>query len=556
MAVATERFGLRSRLAASAAALGNPQLAKLMVSWGIGMAADWAVLLTVSVVAFERAGALGVGLVGVVRVLPGALLGPLVSVIADRRSRPHVLAAVHGSWAVVCLALAALAPSFVPLLVVLGIGSVVTAVFKPCVNALLPQLVRGPGELVPANSAYSLVEGGATVAGPLLAGLLIGLGGPGASFAGIALALATAAVTSARIRTEFQPARAIGPDRARPPQRLRGATALVGTPGVRVLFWVFMAQLTMRGLLNVFVVAVALTAADGGEGKAGVLFAATGVGGLVGALGVLGLGGTGMRGGRWFAAGAVLWGLPVLVIGVWPVPAVAIGALLVLGFGNALLDVSGFSLLNRLLPDHVAGRAYGVFWGAAAGAIALGSAIAPALITAIGLPAAMMVTGGALAALPVAAWPALRQLDAAATADPADVAVLRRVPLFTPMPVLGVESLARAARVRSVEPGQVVVAQGDRGDLFYAVAEGSLRVTEDGHERRLLGPGDGFGEIALLVTTTRTATVTALSSCRLLCLDREAFVAAVTGHRGAERLAGDTIARLWRGSGDGSVRAG
>lgn len=240
----------------------------------------------------------------------------------------------------------------------------------------------------------------------------------------------------------------------------------------------------------------------------------------------------------------MLWGLPVLVIGLWPAPGVAFAALAVLGFGNALLDVTGFTLLNRLLPDHVAGRAFGAFWSSAAAAVAAGSALAPLLIAALGLAGAMAVAGTAMALLPLVLLPRLRAVDALVAADPADVAVLGRVPILAPMPVIGLESLARAAGERRCAEGEVVVREGEPGDLFYAVAEGTLRVTEGGRERRVLGEGAGFGEIALLATATRTATVTAVTPCRLLCVDREAFVAAVTGHRAAERVAGETIARL------------
>ena len=83
----------------------------------------------------------------------------------------------------------------------------------------------------------------------------------------------------------------------------------------------------------------------------------------------------------WLALGLCLWGLPVVVIGLWTGPTVAWFALLALGLGNALLDVFGFSLLNRLFPDHLAGRAWGALHaGAAAAAVALGSLAAPLLV--------------------------------------------------------------------------------------------------------------------------------------------------------------------------------
>lgn len=539
--------GLRMRLAAAGAALRNPDLARLLVSWGCWITGDWGVLVALSVVAYDRSGAAAVGLVGVVRVLPGAVLGPLVSLLSDRRRRPRVLASVHAWWCLVGLALALMAAvdaSLGGLLVVLGAGSVVAAVFKPCVNALVPQLVRSPGELVAANAAYSLLEAAGTVAGPLIAGLLLAVAGPAPALAGLAAVFAAAAVVSVLIRTEYQPARV---RRARGVrvllEPLRGFPVLVQDAGTRAVIAVLKAQVVMRGLLNVFVVVLAVEAGGNAEGRAGALFAAIGIGGLVGALGTLGAGG-GAHSARWFALGATLWGLPVLVVGLWPRPAVALVALAVLGLGNAVLDVNGFTLLHRLIPDHLAGRAFGAMWSAADGGLALGSVLAPVLIGALGLPSAMVVSGALLAAFPILLWPVLRTLDQRTGVDPADVALLRGVPVFAPMSGMGVERLARSIEALDVPAGEPVVRQGEPGRLYYVVRRGSLLVTEDGVERRRLGPGDSFGEIALLHAVPRTATVTALEPCDLLAVDGEVFVAAVTGHRGADAAARDTIDRL------------
>jgi CRP-like cAMP-binding protein len=74
------------------------------------------------------------------------------------------------------------------------------------------------------------------------------------------------------------------------------------------------------------------------------------------------------------------------------------------------------------------------------------------------------------------------------------------------------------------------VREGDPADRFYAVADGELEVTQRGERRRLLGRGDVFGEIALLEEVPRTATVCAVTESRLYSLDKEPFLAAVTGH--------------------------
>jgi CRP-like cAMP-binding protein len=75
-----------------------------------------------------------------------------------------------------------------------------------------------------------------------------------------------------------------------------------------------------------------------------------------------------------------------------------------------------------------------------------------------------------------------------------------------------------------------VVTRGDPGHHFYVVAAGRAEVELAGEERRELGQGDSFGEIALLRDVPRTATVRALDALRLFAIARDDFLAAVTGH--------------------------
>ena len=71
--------------------------------------------------------------------------------------------------------------------------------------------------------------------------------------------------------------------------------------------------------------------------------------------------------------------------------------------------------------------------------------------------------------------------------------------------------------------------EGEVGDDYYAVVDGTLEVTIRGRHRREMGRGEGFGEIALLADVPRTATVAALTEGSLLVIERGAFRTAVTG---------------------------
>jgi CRP-like cAMP-binding protein len=88
-----------------------------------------------------------------------------------------------------------------------------------------------------------------------------------------------------------------------------------------------------------------------------------------------------------------------------------------------------------------------------------------------------------------------------------------------------------------VGSGKVLIRQGDVGDLFYVIVQGEAEVIRDGKHLRNLGPGAYVGEIALLRDVPRTATVVAKTPLRLLALQREPFLLAVTGHPQSVRVA-------------------
>jgi CRP-like cAMP-binding protein len=90
------------------------------------------------------------------------------------------------------------------------------------------------------------------------------------------------------------------------------------------------------------------------------------------------------------------------------------------------------------------------------------------------------------------------------------------------------------------------VRAGEPGELFYVVADGELEVSAEGRALRMLRRGDSFGEIALLRSVPRTATVRASTPARLYALGRAPFLAAVAAHPvtagEAERVIGERLA--------------
>jgi Cyclic nucleotide-binding domain len=176
-------------------------------------------------------------------------------------------------------------------------------------------------------------------------------------------------------------------------------------------------------------------------------------------------------------------------------------------------------------------------------AVALGSVAAPVLIDLIGDRATLIVVGALLPVAALLAWRPLAALNRVAA--PPELELLSRVPLFAPLPPAELEYLAEKVAKRRVPAGEAVFRAGEHGDRFYVIVDGTVEVSPKDAQPSELDAGDFFGEIALLKDVPRTADVVAKTDVELLELQREDFVAAVTGHAEASRAADSIVgARL------------
>ena len=103
------------------------------------------------------------------------------------------------------------------------------------------------------------------------------------------------------------------------------------------------------------------------------------------------------------------------------------------------------------------------------------------------------------------------------------VEALRRAPLFEGLSKKELTMLASVTEDLKVEPGTVLCREGSLGREFFVVVDGEVEVSKGGKRIAGRGSGDFFGEIALLTTTTRTATVTATTPLRCFILTRGDF---------------------------------
>lgn len=540
---------LRARAGASVAALRDtvthPELRKAQAAFALTWTGEAALTVALGVVAFRDGGASTVGWVALARMLPAAVASPVLSAYADRLRREHVLAAIAAVRAVAVGGAALVLAAGGPHLAVYGLAVVATVVFnvfRPAHSALLPLLCTSTEQLTSANVVRGLLDAGGALAGPALAGVLLATGTATTVFAGAALSCLAAAVVALRIGYEAPASRARVPRARLLRDTVEGVQAAAGDRDLRVVFGLGFAQTFVRGALNVLAVVVAFDLLGTDDAGVAALWAAVGAGGVIGSFGVSLLVGS-RHLGAWLGAGLVLWGAPLAVIGVAPREGLALTMLAVVGLGNAVIDVPFYTLPVRMASDAVLARVFGVFEALVAAGVALGAVAAPEVIAATDERTALVLAGLALPALAVIAWGPLVAMDRRLGVRDDAISVLRGVPMLGQLPVPSLEHLARRVGHAQVAAGTTVVEQGDTGDTFYVIDAGRAEVVGDGAVVRTIGPGEAFGEIALLHDRPRTATVRATTDLELVVLDRDVFLDTVGGYTVSAGTAGALVAR-------------
>jgi CRP/FNR family transcriptional regulator, cyclic AMP receptor protein len=108
--------------------------------------------------------------------------------------------------------------------------------------------------------------------------------------------------------------------------------------------------------------------------------------------------------------------------------------------------------------------------------------------------------------------------------------LLRRVPIFSDLDGKELDRIAASMKQRTFKAGDKVTEEGQSGVGFFVIEDGEAKVTVGGEERRRLGPGDYFGEVALLNESARTATITAETDLRCYGLTSWEFRPLVETH--------------------------
>lgn len=540
------RHGLAAPVVAFRRAVRDRRVVRVQLAWAAVMIGSWAATVSLSVAAYSAGGSRAVAVAVLARTVPGAFAGPAIGVLVDRA--PHRLcllgAAAVGALACGAAALASPLPAVVAAITVTALA---TMVFRTAQSAVVPDLVTDPADLTAANVLSSSVEAVGVFAGPALAGLLLALAGPDLAFGTAAGLFGLACVVLVGLRT----GRGTAP--AGPVEGGGGSfRELFRLAPARLLLLLVMAQTVVAGALAVLYPALAVQTLDADVSVAGLLAAAFGLGGAVGSLLLFGLAGS-RRLGLISSCSLLLWSVPLLVLPLFPSLGMVLGLLAVVGLGNVLFDVTSVTLFQRAVPGRLLGRVFGAVETAVVLGLGLGAGAATVLVGLVSPEASVALVAAPLVAVALAALPALRRLDRDLVAPTREVELLRGLDAFALLPTPAIELLALQMTRQEVATGEVVIRQGEPGHAWYVIDLGDLDVAVDGRHVRTLGGGDSFGEVALLRTGARTATVTAASDAVIWSADRDALLAVVRADDGRalaalDRLAGERLRHAAPGS--------
>ena len=461
---------------------------------GLYRLAEFGPWVAMLVFAYGHGGATSTGVVSLALLVPTALAAPIAGPLIDRYGASRVLL---GGYAAQALAMAATAVAMLagaPALACYLFGAVTATlltVTHPAHAVMSPAIARTTEQLVALNAITGWILSVGLVAAPAMAGLILAIASPGAVYAAGALCLVAAAVL-------VFPLRGLLPPLARAADQRSGPSA-VSELGEAV------AALIRGGPATEVMLVLAATFVT--VGAFDVLAVVLGVG-------VLGLGGSGA---------AYLTAL--------------YGAGSVLGTAGSFVLVGRPRMVPVLLPATVAGGAVFIVLGvatslAAALIVAVLAGVSRGLLEVCAITLLQRVTPTALLA---------RTLAFAATVPVVAIALLRSMRLFRALPAPELEAAARAGTQVSVRAGTRLITEGEFADGYFAIADGLVEVTTGGRLLATLGRGEGCGEIALLRDVRRTASVTAKTDALLFAIERDAFVAAVTGHAESSRQAGSIV---------------
>lgn len=504
------------------------------------------------IVAGQHGGVTTAGLYILARTLPSGLLGVFAPTLVRRVRLERVLFVVGATrvvgFAVATLVLAVDAPIIV-FYVVTIITSTASPLYRSVHAALLPSLCRSASELTAVNIVRGLIDsvsgmvGPAIVVGVLALGHLVAANGLVLVF-GLGATISVGFLLISNLSTD-RGGHAVGSVKASEHtvrQIHRGLVDVFAQRNVALLICMYLIQTFTLGAVSVFWVGIAFNLLHVGESAIGVFNTTEGIGSIIGSIMATTLLSS-RRLGIWFGIGLSLWGLPLIVLGLAESYPLAIILFAIVGLGNAPMDTAGYTLLQRLSKTGTAGSVLVAAETLATVTCGLGAVVTPLVLHFITLKLALILFGCICPSLFVLSLPRLRAMDRFLEKQDQLVTYLQSVQLFSGLPFSTLQDLSARMKIESAAAGREVIRQGEPGDSFYIIKEGTAEVL--GHNRVIahLKPGDFFGEIALLRDIPRTATVHAQSDLTLYVLHKTDFIPIINAYKKSLIEAESTIDR-------------
>jgi len=460
------------------------------------------------------------------RFFPPAAAGPLVPAALARLGVTRTLRGVPATRAALMMSASGAVAGHLPLWViasVFGADMTVGQAFRPAVATALPSLSDSVEGVARASAALANAKSVGGFAGATIGSLT-------AATAGLAPAclLITALIAAplpAVVRATAATAVFGGPPRV---LRLRTAIGAVRTRAAIVSVVVGSMRTMLRGVWTGLVVLLATGAIGIGSRGVAVLALAAGAGGIL-SLGITGRLLAGRRLAPWLCGAIITAAGMTVLIATLPRLAVCVAALLVWGLALALADLSASTVIPRVVDHRSIAAVSAVNENAKLVMEGLGVFCAPALAILLGPRVALAVFASGVLVIIAISWPAARRAERDVAERMRTLDLLRSVNLFRGLRLDAIETLAAGAREVTCPAGRVLMTLGEPGDSYWILQSGSVFVHPLGLAPRRLGPGAGFGEIALLHDVPRTATVEAAEEITALVVDRESFLLAVTG---------------------------
>lgn len=509
--------------------LGYTRIRRVLLAYGLYCLVEYATWVAILLEAFAQGGPALAGVALIAMLVPAIVFVPILAGLGDRLPRGRALTLAHGFVGVCSLAIGALLAVAAPFWCVLVGGALLSAavgVVRPLHFSALPSLVHRPGDLIAVNGISSSLDGITMVLGFTLGGAATGLVGPWAVLVLAGVVAGVCAWLSASLTLLARP-QAASEEVGELREALLGFWTLRRMPGAILVLLLIALTAVVDGANDVLAVTYNDEVLGLGATTGGFLAGASGIGLAIGGAMHAGLV-PARRVAPVLVLGALVLGVSEAVTPAFAGLLPAAVALTVMGIGMSMVQVSSRTLLQRTTDNAVLSRVLAVQETVMLAGLALGAVLAPLAIVALGPAAAFVPFGAAVCLMALFAYVPARGMERHAPSVASEITVLAEVPFLGLLPPDQLTRLAGAARRLSAPAGTVVIEQGQPGDAYYIVVSGELSVAVDGEllEHRL-GPGDGFGEIALMRQVPRTATVTSLVESDLLAVTREEFLAAV-----------------------------